>query len=597
MIQRSNRMASCTAVVYTLYTIGVHNMLAQAVYVPPSATTELLPADFRTKVEALLSGWHSANINQFTAWQTMDSVTGKFTPVETKIGIYVNRLTKLDMMTASLSLDIWYRMTWYDYRLSYNGTDLLPAWNSDSDWLEVDASEIWIPDVHVKQGQRFFNSAYGAVNAYVYDNKFAENNGYNVFYSRPGALIASCKLELHMFPFDKQQCSLTFESWVHGGGHISVSSMAKGFEVDPNGNSEEYKITYVGFVDTVVTYSTVGSWPSLNLRIELKRYPQYFMLSAILLQALLTMLACLTFWLEPSGRLGYSGTVLLVIIATLIANAGSRPPIKQSTILEEFTAICVAFAIIPMFYSVPHSSLATAASGSEHHKMLNVGHRAAKAIQSWGLSKSMREQRTLEHKRTVTGCLYRVLGISSKNWIYRILALSDAVMRILWPMLLMAIFLSYRQKIMDFSDYDILQSEGDEITTPITILVVSIYCLWFIMMIMVINTVTSLLLSAFYATKNAYEAEFGEKEEEEAAVDGDEVEWGGSKSTGSVTFKQGDEATPSHANTGANTPVLLTQGNPMNEKAQVHAVNRNRDDVVITGVVPSEAWVDAPVMD
>merc|ERR1712139_185071 len=119
-----------------------------------------------------------------------------------------------------------------------------------------------------------------------------------------------------------------------------------------------------------------------------------------------------------------------------------------------------------MFYSVPHSSLATAASGDDHHKMLNVGHRAAKAIQSWGLSKSQREQRTLEHKRTVTGCLYRVLGISSKNWIYRMLALSDAVMRVLWPMLLMAIFISYRQKIIDNSDYDILQSEGDEITTP-----------------------------------------------------------------------------------------------------------------------------------
>lgn len=48
---------------------------------------------------------------------------------------------------------------------------------------------------------------------------------------RPMQVAVACSLEMYSFPFDKQNCSLTFRSWLHSGGFRAMTSEHVGVEV------------------------------------------------------------------------------------------------------------------------------------------------------------------------------------------------------------------------------------------------------------------------------------------------------------------------------------------------------------------------------
>lgn len=47
---------------------------------------------------------------------------------------------------------------------------------------------------------------------YIYVNSSGSVKNY-----RPMQVVLACSLEMYAFPFDKQNCSLTFRSWLHSG--------------------------------------------------------------------------------------------------------------------------------------------------------------------------------------------------------------------------------------------------------------------------------------------------------------------------------------------------------------------------------------------
>lgn len=76
---------------------------------------------------------------------------------------------------------------------------------------------------------------------YVYVNSSGSVKNY-----RPMQVVLACSLEMYAFPFDKQNCSLTFRSWLHSGvfPSVSVSSVNSGkCRVEYCGTHEEYDLS------------------------------------------------------------------------------------------------------------------------------------------------------------------------------------------------------------------------------------------------------------------------------------------------------------------------------------------------------------------
>jgi len=263
----------------------------------------------------------------------------------------------LDIMTRTLSLFVWFRLFWYEPRLAFNGTDLRADWDPASMWLQPDPHDLWIPDVSDIRGVKFGQAAFGDVQAFLHDEQFAAKAGYNVFYSRPGILQSKCEVDLTWFPFDSQQCTLDMQPWAQGPADILLrkAPAAVAWETKMEVKNEEYEVSNVNFHEPEKTsYASIGIWPSLKITLTLQRHPHYYVVTAIVPLALLALLASMSLWLPPQARTTFAVTVLLVMFATLISLAGLRPPVRQTTWLEGFTAVSVSWAILAISYSVMH---------------------------------------------------------------------------------------------------------------------------------------------------------------------------------------------------------------------------------------------------
>ena len=71
-------------------------------------------------------------------------------------------------------------------------------------------------------------------NRFLYDAQYAMENGYNIFWSRPGTWTVTCgrktnpkepfKESLRNFPFDKTTCKMDIASWLYDSSYIMVGS-------------------------------------------------------------------------------------------------------------------------------------------------------------------------------------------------------------------------------------------------------------------------------------------------------------------------------------------------------------------------------------
>uniref|UniRef100_A0A8C9V658 5-hydroxytryptamine receptor 3A-like n=1 Tax=Scleropages formosus TaxID=113540 RepID=A0A8C9V658_SCLFO len=76
-------------------------------------------------------------------------------------------------------------------------------------WISLPREQLWMPDIVINE---FMDEDRSPKIPYVYVN----SSGY-VSDSRPVRVVSSCNLDIYTFPFDIQNCSLTFNSYTHVG--------------------------------------------------------------------------------------------------------------------------------------------------------------------------------------------------------------------------------------------------------------------------------------------------------------------------------------------------------------------------------------------
>lgn len=65
---------------------------------------------------------------------------------------------------------------------------------------------------------------------YVYVNSSGSVKNY-----RPMQVVLACSLQMFAFPFDRQNCSLTFRSWLHSGPSVYGGNQSAGLRREEGG--------------------------------------------------------------------------------------------------------------------------------------------------------------------------------------------------------------------------------------------------------------------------------------------------------------------------------------------------------------------------
>uniref|UniRef100_A0A672LNN6 Cholinergic receptor, nicotinic, beta 1 (muscle) n=1 Tax=Sinocyclocheilus grahami TaxID=75366 RepID=A0A672LNN6_SINGR len=241
--------------------------------------------------------------------------------VVVRIGMTLSSFVSLEMNTIVIM-----NLEWNDYRLSWNPKDY-----GGIDVLRIPSGKVWLPDIVL------INNNDGVFGVALQVHMHAYSNG-RVTWTPPALYKSSCGVKVTYFPFDWQNCTMVFRSYMYDSSEVDL----------------QHEIVY----DT--GFSESGEWhiqdlyEDITFYLIIERKLMYYMFNIILPCILITIIAIFNFYLPPDAgeKMGLSINILLTltVFLLLLANKWSRRytslgvPIIVNYLM--FTMILVTFSVI-----------------------------------------------------------------------------------------------------------------------------------------------------------------------------------------------------------------------------------------------------------
>uniref|UniRef100_A0A674NYS0 Uncharacterized protein n=1 Tax=Takifugu rubripes TaxID=31033 RepID=A0A674NYS0_TAKRU len=215
--------------------------------------------------------------------------------------------------------------------------------------VSVLRERIWVPDVHIAE---FMEENKSPRTPFVY----LYNTG-GVFDDRPIRVVSSCKLDIYTFPFDIQNCTLTFGSYVHFEIRMSQGSTAEDVlqesrEVfETNGEWDLADIQAVPFTLSLGE----DDYSEIKYFLILRRKPLNYVVNLLIPSCFLVTIDIFSFMLPPHSVdrssfkmtliLGY--TVFLLIMNDLLPVTGNQTPL-----INVFFSVSLALMVASLLETV-----------------------------------------------------------------------------------------------------------------------------------------------------------------------------------------------------------------------------------------------------
>ncbi|KAK0136589.1 5-hydroxytryptamine receptor 3A [Merluccius polli] len=217
--------------------------------------------------------------------------------------------------------------------------------------ISLPVKELWSPDIIVYE---FVDDDVSQACPYVYLNYTG-----HIRWDRMLRLVSSCNLEIFSFPFDVQNCTFTFGSYMHTIRDVRVSP-ALTFE-EMSGNSKRYLeasgewelVVILG--ETSILQFGIDEWDIITFWVVIKRRPVLYVVNLLIPSSFLMLIDILSFYLPPHSVdrasfkmtliLGY--TVFLLIMNDLLPSTANGTPI-----IGIYFSVCLALMVISLLETV-----------------------------------------------------------------------------------------------------------------------------------------------------------------------------------------------------------------------------------------------------
>ncbi|XP_023700068.2 5-hydroxytryptamine receptor 3A-like [Paramormyrops kingsleyae] len=268
------------------------------------------------------------------------------TPTNVTLSVTLYSILGVDEKTQILTTYLWLNLEWYVEYLSWDPVQCGTA------VVTLPRKKLWVPDIGINEcmdGDTSPKTTY----VYLYSSGLVSD-------SRPVRAISSCNLDIYTFPFDVQNCSLTFNSYTYLDYDLRVDM----------GISGEETLRYSKLVMT-----TIGEWELLDIKaikvtqynfsnetydtivyhIVMRRRPTMYVVNLLIPSCFLMIVDLLSFLLPPEAVdratfkmtiiLGY--TVFLLIMNDLLPITGNRLPL-----LNVVFSVCLALMVASLLETI-----------------------------------------------------------------------------------------------------------------------------------------------------------------------------------------------------------------------------------------------------
>ncbi|XP_034387351.1 5-hydroxytryptamine receptor 3C-like [Cyclopterus lumpus] len=261
-------------------------------------------------------------------------------PTITNISFTLYAVLGVNEKTQILTTFLWLRLYWQHEFL---------VWDPDECdgviKISLPVKKLWSPDIIVYE---FVDDDVSQACPYVYVNHTG-----HIRWDRMLRLVSACNLKIFSFPFDMQNCTFTFGSYMHTIMDVRVSPALTFQEMSRNSKryleaSGEWELVDI-LGETSILKFGVDEWDIITFWVVIKRRPVLYVVNLLIPSSFLMLIDILSFYLPPHSVdrasfkmtliLGY--TVFLLIMNDLLPSTANGTPIiafwRRSSLRMSFT--------------------------------------------------------------------------------------------------------------------------------------------------------------------------------------------------------------------------------------------------------------------
>nr|XP_023669385.1 5-hydroxytryptamine receptor 3B [Paramormyrops kingsleyae] len=266
-------------------------------------------------------------------------------PTIVYIDFIVQSVLDVDGQTQKVTTSIWYRQIWKDEFLVWDPADF-DGINEIS--LSLDA--IWVPDIIISE---FVDVGRSPSLPYVYVNSSGMVKNY-----KPIQVVSACYLEMYAFPFDRQNCTLTFRSWLHTVNEVDLVLWRSTEEIASDTrefmNNGEWELLSVPSRYWRL-HMEDRDYAQIQFNVVIRRRPLLYVVSLLIPSIFLMIVDVISFYLPPNSgtRITFKTSILLGYTVFRVNMTDELPATAVKTpLIGVFFAVCMALLVLSLAKSI-----------------------------------------------------------------------------------------------------------------------------------------------------------------------------------------------------------------------------------------------------
>ncbi|CAJ1063707.1 neuronal acetylcholine receptor subunit alpha-9-like [Xyrichtys novacula] len=247
--------------------------------------------------------------------------------INVTLQITLSQIIDMDERNQILTTYLWIRQVWMDAFLTWKKEEY-----DGLDTIRIPSSYVWRPDIVL------YNSADDEFSSSMETNVVLRNDG-QVMWDQPAITKSSCSVDVAFFPFDLQQCHLTFGSWTHNGNQMDLSNALDSADLADFVPNVEWEVLGMPAKKNVILYGCCSDpYPDITFTLSLKRRASFYIFNLLIPCMMISFLAPLGFFLpaDSGEKVSLGVTVLLALTVFQLLVAESMPPSESVPLIGKY---------------------------------------------------------------------------------------------------------------------------------------------------------------------------------------------------------------------------------------------------------------------
>ncbi|XP_050777462.1 5-hydroxytryptamine receptor 3B [Gopherus flavomarginatus] len=261
------------------------------------------------------------------------------------LDLFVHAVLDVDTQNQKLKTSIWFQQMWKDEFLTWNSS----RYDGIRE-ISLPLSTLWSPDIVINE---FVDVSRSPDLPYVYVNAAGMIKNY-----KPMQVVSACSLEAYAFPFDTQNCSLTFSSILHTVEDVDLAFWRSRENIKNNKmlflDDGEWELLSVPSHPRVLHMET-GRFAQIQFNVVIRRRPLLYVVSLLIPSLFLMVIDLASFYLPPNcgTRITFKTSVLVGYTVFKVNMSDKLPGTVVSTpLIGAFFTVCMAFLVLSLSKSI-----------------------------------------------------------------------------------------------------------------------------------------------------------------------------------------------------------------------------------------------------